>query len=167
MTDIRTVDSSGLPAEILHVGVVVAGWNPTITERLLDGAVARLEAEGVGTITVLRVPGSLELAVGARALLEAGCDAVVALGVVVRGDTDHYATVVRESARGLTLLAHEWGVPVANGVLAVHDIEQAVDRAQPGRSNKGDEAAAAAVATALAITAAGALTATADADGRV
>lgn len=151
MTDVVVVDGAGRSTGDLHVGVVVARWNQAITDRLLDGAVERLRKESVATVTVLRVPGSLELPVGARGLIEAGCDAVVALGVIVEGDTDHYAVVRDESARGLTLLAHETGVPVANGILAVRDVEHAVERSQPGSTNKGDEAAAAAAATATAL----------------
>ncbi|HEX2154914.1 MAG TPA: 6,7-dimethyl-8-ribityllumazine synthase [Acidimicrobiia bacterium] len=151
MTEIHTIDhTNGRPSD-LHVGVVVAGWNRSITDRLLDGALNRLSSLSVGEVTVLRVPGSLELPVGARALARRGCDAVVALGVIVKGDTDHYSIVSTESSRGLTLVAHEEGIPVANGILAVHDISLALDRAQSGPSNKGDEAANAAVETALAI----------------
>ena len=152
MTQVRTVDVDG-DASRLHIGVVVAGWNRSITDRLLEGALHRLEQREVGTVTVLRVPGSLELPVGARALARQGCDAVVALGTIVKGDTDHYHIVSSESARGLTLVSQEEDVPVTNGVLAVHDIADAVERAQPGPSNKGEEAASAAVDTALALAA--------------
>lgn len=151
MTEIRTIEPDPVGARKLHVGIVVAGWNRSLTDRLLDGAIKRLEALGVAKVTILRVPGSLELPIGSRRLAETGCDAVVALGVIVKGDTDHYAIVSAESARGLTLVSLEKGIPVANGVLAVHDIADAVDRAQPGAANKGDEAATAAVEAALAL----------------
>lgn len=151
MTQIRAVDASVGDASRLHIGVVVAGWNRSITDKLLEGALHRLEALEVGEVTVLRVPGSLELPVGARALARRGCDAVVALGTIIKGDTDHYRIVSTESARGLTLVAQDEHVPVTNGVLAVHDVAHAVERAQPGPSNKGEEAAAAAVDTALAL----------------
>lgn len=150
MTEIRTIDHAGGDPSRLHIGVVVASWNRSITDRLLDGALQRLSELGVGDVTVLRVPGSLELPVAARALARGGCHAVVALGVIVKGDTDHYTIVSTESARGLAMVAHDEGVPVANGVLAVHDISHAVDRARSGPSNKGHEAATAAVETALA-----------------
>lgn len=153
MTQVRIVDPGVGDAASLHVGVVAAGWNPSITDKLLDGAVQRLEELGVGEVTVLRLPGSLELPVGARALAGQGCDAVVAVGTIVKGDTDHYQIVSTESARGLTLVAQECGIPVANGVLAVHDVEHAVERSRPGPSNKGQEAASAAVETALALAA--------------
>jgi 6,7-dimethyl-8-ribityllumazine synthase len=150
VTEVRTVTGSGEVSE-LHIGVTVAAWNRSVTDRLLDGAVKRLEDLGVGKVTVLPVPGSLELPVAARSLATAGCHAVVALGTIVKGETDHYAIVSTESARGLTLVTLETGIPVTNGVLAVHDIGDAVERAQPGPANKGYEAATAAVETALAL----------------
>lgn len=111
----------------------------------------RLEDLGVGKVTVVPVPGSLELAAAARSLAAAGCDAVVALGTIVKGETDHYAIVSTESARGLTLVALETRIPVTNGVLAVHDVTDAVERAQPGPGNKGHEAATAAVEIVLTL----------------
>jgi 6,7-dimethyl-8-ribityllumazine synthase len=153
VTQVRSVDVEVGAAARLHIGVVVAGWNRSITDNLLEGALHRLEQLAVGNVTVLRVPGSLELAVGARALARRGCDAVVALGTIIKGDTDHYQIVSSESSRGLTLVAHDEHVPVTNGVLAVHDVAHAVERAQPGPSNKGEEAATAAVETALALAA--------------
>jgi 6,7-dimethyl-8-ribityllumazine synthase len=134
----------------LHVGVAVATWNRTVTDRLLEGAVTRLEALGV-EVTVLRVPGALELPIAALGLADAGCDAVVAIGTIVRGDTDHYEIVVRESTAGIARVALDTGVPVTNAILAVNDFAQAVERAADGPSNKGFEAAEAAVSTAVAL----------------
>jgi 6,7-dimethyl-8-ribityllumazine synthase len=146
----RFVDG-GLDAAGLHVGVVVATWNRTVTDRLLDGAVGRLEEMGADEVTVLRVPGALELPVAALSLVEAGCDAVVAIGTIVRGDTDHYEIVVRESTAGIARVALDTGVPVANAILAVNAYAHAVERASEGPSNKGYEAAEAAVSTAVAL----------------
>lgn len=154
--------TSGDDASRLHLGVVAATWNASITDNLVAGALARSRQLGVGRVTVLRVPGSLELGVGARALIRAGCEAVAALGAIVKGDTDHYTVVVSESARALTLVALETGVPVANGVLAVHDIADAVERSRPGAANKGAEAVEAAVATVLGLRALSEWTATGD-----
>lgn len=151
MTELRTIEPDDSRAGDLHVGIVAAGWNRSITDRLVDGAVGRLEELKVGTVTVVRVPGSLELPLGARALARRGCHAVVALGAIVKGDTDHYRIVSRESAHGLALVSHDEGIPVTNGVLAVHDISHAVERARPGPSNKGAEAATAAVEAALVL----------------
>jgi 6,7-dimethyl-8-ribityllumazine synthase len=150
VTEIRTIEPLA-DASRLHIGVVAAKWNQSITDRLVDGALSRLQHLGVGRVTVMRVPGSLELPIGARALADAGCDAVVALGVIIKGDTDHYTIVATESARGLTLVSRDKGIPVTNGVLAVHEVSHAVERAQPGPNNKGDEAATAAVETALTL----------------
>lgn len=148
MVDGDDIDPSGLV-----VGIAVAGWNASITESLLEGATGALEEIGVGEVRIVRVPGSLELGAAARHLADAGCDAVVALGAIVRGETDHYEVVVRESARALTLVVDRFGVPVANGILAVHDISHAVERTGPGRANKGHEAALAAVDAARVIAA--------------
>lgn len=137
--------------EGLHVGLVVASWNQVITDRLLAGARARCERLGVSQVTVLRVPGALELPLAAQALVDAGCDAVVAIGAVVRGDTDHYDVVVRESSAGIARVALDRGVPVTNSVLAVHDMEQALARSEEGRGNRGGEAVEAAILTAVAL----------------
>lgn len=134
----------------LHIGVVAARWNQAITDRLVAGATGRLEQLGVDRVTVVRVPGALELPVAAKKLAEGGCHAVVAIGTVVKGETEHYDIVVRESARGINEVSLRTGVPVANAILAVHDYDQAVARAGSGEANKGVEAVEAAVATANA-----------------
>jgi 6,7-dimethyl-8-ribityllumazine synthase len=134
-----SLDGSGI-----RVGIAAARWNQTITDRLVDGAVNRLEKLGA-EVLVLRVPGALELPVASKKLAEAGYDAIVAIGTVIKGDTDHYDIVVRESARGLTRVSLDTGIPVANAILAVHDYEHAVERAGSGEANKGVEAAEAAV----------------------
>ena len=140
----------GLDGSGLHVGIAVATWNRSVTDKLLEGAVSRLEEMGA-EITVLRVPGALELPVAAKTLIDTGCDAVVAIGTIVRGDTDHYEIVVRESTSGIARVALDTGTPVANAILAVNEFGHAVERAVEGRSNKGYEAAEAAVSTAVAV----------------
>lgn len=134
-----SLDGSGV-----RVGIAAARWNQAITDRLVEGAVRRLEELGA-EVTVMRVPGALELPVASKKLAEAGCDAVVAIGTVVKGETDHYDIVVRESAQGITRVSLDTGVPVANAILAVHDYEHAVERAASGDANKGVEAADAAI----------------------
>lgn len=146
----RTIEGSG-EGDGLHVGVAAARWNQAITDRLVECAVARLGELGVGEVTVVRVPGALELPLAAQKLAQSGCDAVIVIGTVVRGETDHYEIVVRESAQGVTRVALDTGVPVANAILAVHDYELAVERAGSGEANKGVEAAEAAVKTATAL----------------
>ncbi|MFQ5522622.1 MAG: 6,7-dimethyl-8-ribityllumazine synthase [Acidimicrobiia bacterium] len=135
----------------LHIGIAVADWNRNITDRLLEAAVERCEEVEVEEVTVVRVPGALELPLAARALAEAGCDAVVTLGAVVKGETDHYEIVVRESSGGVARVALDTGVPVTNGILAVHDYQQALERSGPGEVNKGVEAVDSAILTATAL----------------
>ena len=135
----------------LHIGLAVASWNQTITDRLLDGAESRCEELGVSEVTVLRVPGALELPLAAKALIDQECDAVVAIGTIVKGDTDHYEIVVRESTSGIARVALDSGVPVTNAILAVHDYGDAVERSDQGDANKGVEAVDAAISTATAI----------------
>ena len=147
---IRVVEGSKSGAG-LHVGVAVATWNQGITDRLLQGALDRLQEMEVTSITVLRVPGALELPVAVKTLVESGCDAAIAIGAVVKGDTDHYEIVVRESTAGIASVALDTGVPVGNAVLAVHEHQQALERSGAGAANKGVEAAEAAVLSATAI----------------
>lgn len=139
----------------LHIGIVVTIWNQTITNRLLHGAERRCVELEVPHVTVLTVPGALEIPIAAQKLAAHGCDAVVALGAIVKGDTDHYEIVVRESSAGISAVALATGTPIANAILAVHDIEEAVDRSGEGESNKGAEAVDAAVRTANALMALG------------
>jgi 6,7-dimethyl-8-ribityllumazine synthase len=141
---VRHLEPGAGPAK---VGVVAASFNEAITGPLLDGALAELERREVPEVVVVRVPGALELGVAASRLAVAGCDAVVAVGAVIEGETDHYEIVTRESARALTEVALSTGVPVANAVLAVREYSHAVARSRPGPGNKGAEAAAAACET--------------------
>lgn len=134
----------------LRVGIAVATWNRSVTDRLLEVAVARLEELGA-QVTMMRVPGALELPIACQALAEAGSDAVVAIGTVVKGETDHYEIVVRESTSGISRVALDTGVPVTNAILAVTDFGHAMERAGEGPANKGHEAAEAAIAMARSL----------------
>lgn len=140
----------------LRVSVVAAQWHERIMTALLDGAERGLAAAGVCEVTVVRVPGSFELPVAAVHAARDGADAVVALGVVIRGGTPHFEYVCQAATIGLTDVTTSTGVPVGFGVLTCDTEQQAVDRAGlPGSSeDKGFEAAQAAVATALALRAA-------------
>jgi 6,7-dimethyl-8-ribityllumazine synthase len=135
----------------LKVGVAVASFNAFVTEGLLAGAVEALAAAGVPDPVVLRVAGSFELPVAARALVSAGCDCVVALGAVIKGETDHYEHVAAQAIAGLQQVAVQTGVPVGLGVLTARKAEQARARSLPGPGNKGAEAAEAAVRAAQAL----------------
>ena len=142
-----TLDGTGLT-----VTVVAASWHEEVMGGLLAGAERALAEAGV-TATVVRVPGSFELPVAAAVAARQGVDAVVALGVVIRGGTPHFEYVCQAATLGLTQVAVQTGVPVGFGVLTCDDEAQALDRAGlPGSSeDKGAEAAQAAVATALAL----------------
>ncbi len=142
------VDGSGL-----RVAVVAASWYPEVTDALLASACGALEEAGVREPTVVRVPGSFELPVVTLTLARAGYDAVVALGVVVRGETSHFEHVCRAVAEGLSRVALDTGVPIGFGLLTCDDEAQARDRAGlPGsREDKGREAAQAAVLTAASL----------------
>ncbi|RFA15194.1 6,7-dimethyl-8-ribityllumazine synthase [Subtercola boreus] len=136
----------------LKVTIVAGRWHPQITEGLLAGARAAL-AEAKVDVTELRVPGSFELPVVCRAALEAGADAVVALGVIIRGGTPHFEYVSDAATSGLTQVSVLTGKPVGFGVLTLDDEAQGLERAGlPGsKEDKGREAAEAAVATALVL----------------
>ena len=137
-------DARGLKVLILR-----SAFNPRVVEGLLAGARSALGSMGVAkaAVTVEEVPGAFELPLAARAAAESGrFDAVVALGAVIRGDTDHYEHIAREAAAGLAAVARETGMPMGFGVLTVASEEQALVRSAPGPGNKGAEAALAAVA---------------------
>ena len=132
----------------LRVGVIVSQFNEFITARLLEGARDALLHHGVREedITVVRVPGSLELAQAAQRMARTGAwDALVTLGAVIRGETAHFDIVASESARGVGTVARETGMPVAFGVLTTNTVDQATDRAGGKQGNKGYDAAVAAL----------------------
>lgn len=144
---VEPVDAAGLT-----LGIVATTWHAEITDSLLARALEGARASGVAEPTVVRAPGAVELPVVAQALAERH-DAVVALGVVVRGGTPHFEYVCDAVTAGLTRVALDAGTPVANGVLTCDTEEQARDRAGlPGSAeDKGWEAAIAALATALTL----------------
>ena len=136
------------------MAIVRSLFNRPVTDGLLDGARRALAEMGAGdrSLQVYDLPGAFELPLAAQEAARSGrFDAVVALGAVIEGDTDHYEHVARETASGLAAVARETGVPVAFGVLTVRQEKQAVQRSAAGPDNKGAEAARAAVMTALAL----------------
>jgi 6,7-dimethyl-8-ribityllumazine synthase len=133
----------------LRVAVIVARFNHLVTHRLLDGCQSRLQELGCQSVDVAWVPGALEIPVAARVAAESGrYDALVALGVVIRGDTPHFDYVCRGVTDGVTAVAQATRIPVAFGVVTTEDADQALARAaragEPG-CNKGREAAEVAV----------------------
>ncbi|WP_406207375.1 6,7-dimethyl-8-ribityllumazine synthase [Kitasatospora sp. NBC_01560] len=137
----------------LKVAVIAAQWHEQVMNGLLDGADRALKELGVTDSTVLRVPGTFELPVAAKRLAERGYDAVIALGVVIRGGTPHFDYVCQAATVGLTQVSVDTGVPVGFGVLTCDNEQQALDRAGlPGSAeDKGHEAVTAAVATAAVL----------------
>ncbi len=125
----------------LRVAVVAANWHQTVMDGLLAGARRALEAHKVEAPTIVRVPGSFELPVVAAALAEKGYEAVIALGVVIRGGTPHFDYVCQGVTQGLAQVSVETGVPIGFGVLTCDTMEQALDRAGGKAGNKGAEAA--------------------------
>jgi 6,7-dimethyl-8-ribityllumazine synthase len=124
----------------MRIGIAVSRFNQVVTDRLVAGATKELERLEA-SIETLVVAGAWELPLAAQALLDRGCDGVVAVGAIIRGETDHYEVIVRESAAGLNQVALSRSKPVGNAVLAVDNVEQALARSEPGRGNKGAEAA--------------------------
>jgi 6,7-dimethyl-8-ribityllumazine synthase len=136
----------------LKVTIVAGSWHEEISEGLLAGA-RRVLTESGAEVTEIRVPGSFELPVVSKAALDGGADAVVALGVIIRGGTPHFEYVSAAATDGLTRVALDTGKPVGFGLLTLDDEQQGLDRAGlPGsREDKGAEAAEAALATARII----------------
>ena len=145
--DLPHVDASGV-----RLAIVASTWHDRICNALLDGALRVAKDSGVAEPTVVRVLGAIEIPVVAQALTRSH-DAVVALGVVIRGQTPHFDYVCDAVTQGLTRVSLDESTPVANGVLTTNDEQQALDRAGlPGSAeDKGAQAAAAALSTALTL----------------
>ena len=143
--EISHTDGTGL-----KVTIVAAQWHEAIATGLVEGARRALTASNVA-FTEIRVPGSFELAVVAKAALEAGADAVVALGVIIHGGTPHFEYVADAATTGLTQVSVTSGKPIGFGLLTLDDEQQGLDRAglPDSTEDKGAEAAEAAVATAV------------------
>jgi 6,7-dimethyl-8-ribityllumazine synthase len=137
----------------LRVAVIAAQWHEKVMDGLVEGALRALRELGIDEPALLRVPGSFELPVAAKVLAGRGYDAVVALGVVIRGGTPHFDYVCQGVTAGLTQVSVDTGVPVGFGVLTCDTEQQAVDRAGlPGSAeDKGHEAVTAAVAAATVL----------------
>ena len=144
-----TTDGSGL-----RVGIVAASWHTIVMDGLISGAERALDRARVAEVRMLRVPGAFELPIGAAHLLSR-CDAVVALGVVIRGGTPHFDYVCSAATNGLLRVSLDLWRPIGFGVLTCDDEEQALDRAglPDSREDKGAEAAEAAVAMAVSLAA--------------
>lgn len=145
-------DLPDVDASTVSLGIVVSTWHATICDALLDGALRAAGQLGVTDPAVVRVHGAIEIPVVAQALA-AKYDAVVALGVVIRGETPHFDYVCDAVTQGLTRVSLDLSTPVANGVLTTNTEQQALARAGLPQSteDKGAQAAAAALSTALVL----------------
>lgn len=145
--DLPAIDGSDVT-----LGIVASTWHETICDALLEGALRVAKDSGVAAPTVVRVLGAIEIPVVAQALA-AKHDAVVALGVVIRGETPHFDYVCDAVTQGLTRVSLDASTPVANGVLTTNTEHQALDRAglPTSAEDKGAQAAAAALSTALTL----------------
>ncbi|MFN3241316.1 MAG: 6,7-dimethyl-8-ribityllumazine synthase [Planctomycetota bacterium] len=145
MAKVLTENTSGAGRRI---GVAVARFNEVVTERMLEGALATLAEQGVAAddVTVTWVPGAFELPSACRWLAQNGCDAVVMLGAIVKGGTDHYDYVCSGVTDGAMRVQLDLDVPIGFGVLTCADMELALARAGGDHGNKGSDAAMAALA---------------------
>lgn len=143
-----TVFEGNLIGSGLKVGIVVSRFNELLSSRLLGGAKDALARHGVAEqdIDVAWVPGAFEIPMVAQKMAQSGAyDALVALGVVIRGATPHFEYVAAEVSKGVAKVAMDSGVPVSFGVVTADSIEQAVERAGTKHGNKGWDAASAAI----------------------
>lgn len=132
----------------LKIGIVSCRWNDFMGERMLEGARGALLQHGVSDddITIVTVPGSYEIALAAKRMAESGnYDALVCLGVLIRGGTIHFDLIASEAAKGIAAVGWQTGVPAAFGVITTETMEQAIERAGSKAGNKGVEAALAAI----------------------
>jgi 6,7-dimethyl-8-ribityllumazine synthase len=137
-----------LNAEGLRVAIVASRWNDFIVSRLIGGAIDALERLGASSdaITIIRVPGSFELPMAAkRAAISDEYDAIICLGVVIRGETSHNEYIAAEAIKGIAQVSLETNLPITLGVVTADNLEQAIDRAGAKSGNKGFDAAMTAV----------------------
>ena len=137
-----------LNAEGFRFAIVVSRWNDFLTSKLVDGALDALESLGAdeNAIEIFKVPGSFELPLTSLKVAESGnFDAVIAIGVVIRGETPHFDYVAGEAAKGIGQAAMQTGVPVLFGVVTTNTLEQAINRSGVKSGNKGYEAAMSAI----------------------
>lgn len=144
----RPTDQGALSAKGSRFAIVASRWNDAIVSRLIDGARHALEKSHVdqNAVEIFRVPGSFEISLCALKAAESEkFDAVICLGVIIRGETPHFEYIANETAHGIGAAALKTGVPLLFGVITADNIDQANDRAGDDPNNKGFEAAMAAV----------------------
>ncbi len=148
-TDLKTeLHRETISAAGFRFAIVVSRWNHQLTAKLSNGAVEALTSLGCNPndITVYNVPGAFELPLACMKAAQLGCfDAVIALGIVIRGDTPHFEYVAGQAAAGITQASLSTGVPIMFGVITADTLEQAIARSDDNSENKGREAAFSAV----------------------
>ncbi len=142
MQDANKGQAGQLDGQHLHIGIVQARFNEDITNALAEACIAELQAMGVENIDHVFVPGALEVPLALQAMAErAEYDALIALGCIIRGETYHFELVANESGAGVTRVGLDYHLPIANAVLTVENMEQAIAR----QHEKGRDAARVAV----------------------
>lgn len=147
MSNIRRVEGNFVAGNGRYI-ILASRFNSFVVESLIDGAVDTLRRHGVSddNISIIMAPGAFELPVLAKHVVtKQPCDAVIALGAVIRGGTPHFEYVAGECVKGLSHVSLESGIPIAFGVLTVDTIEQAIERSGTKAGNKGAEAAIGAI----------------------
>ena len=136
----------------INIAIVASNFNRDIVDRLYSGAISTLEKKGINEeeIKVVRVPGAFEIPVAVKLLLNKNAaskqyDAIITLGVIIRGETSHFEYIANECAHGVSQLAIKSEVPIIFGVLTVDNREQAMNRSENAGKNKGSDAAQAAL----------------------
>ena len=148
MRQINLVEGKVVAPEGMKVGIVAARFNEIIVNKLLGGAVDGLVRHGVEeeNITAAWVPGAFEIPITAQKMAQSGkYDAILCLGAVIKGSTDHYDYVCAEVSKGIAMVGMETGVPTMFGVLTTDNIEQAIERAGTKAGNKGYDCALSAI----------------------
>lgn len=136
-----------LQGENLKIGIVVARFNEFITERMLEGCLDTLYRNGVNekNIKIARVPGAFEIPLIAAKLVEQDFDAIICLGAIIKGETDHFMFIASEVSKGIAAISMNSRKPVIYGVITPDTLEQAIERAGTKGGNKGREAALTAI----------------------
>lgn len=142
MQDANKGQATELDGQYLHIGIVQARFNEDVTNALAQACIAELEALGVEQIDHVFVPGALEVPLALQAMAErAEYDALIALGCIIRGETYHFELVANESGAGVTRVGLDYHLPIANAILTVENMDQAIAR----QHEKGRDAARVAV----------------------
>lgn len=143
-SNLSNFDSSTVPSgDSLTIGLVVSKWNEKITESLFNGAFSTLTEFGVKANNIKRidVPGSFELVFGSKKMIQAKVDVVIAIGCVIKGETEHFDYICQSVSKGIIDLNINFDTPVVFCVLTDNNIQQSIDRSGGKHGNKGVEAA--------------------------